>query len=327
MTQSLMIATPQAIQTKADAYILADGWLKALDLAVASGDLALTTRDIYKLGFDKFVDFAASHRRIDANVLRLWIASLRKEHKASAVNTWLAGVRAFFKWAMGEGLIPHDPAAGLRGAKRKGTMTKHSRDTLTDAEVLRVLAQPSPETDDGKRDRAYLYLRAYTGCRDVELHRADLADLQTRSGRLVLMVRGKGHAEADEFVVIKTEAEGPLRDWLGARGDQPGALFTSFSDRSRGQRLSLRAIRRMVIRYYRLAGITEKTKTSHSLRHAAITNAIRHGAPVQKARSMARHADISTTMIYYHETDRVQNPAEEFVRYENETSLPTIRRE
>jgi hypothetical protein len=31
---------------------------------------------------------------------------------------------------------------------------------------------------------------------------------------------------------------------------------------------------------------------------------------------MARHADISTTMIYYHEQDRVDNPAEDFVEYD-----------
>mgnify|MGYP001594548589 CR=1 FL=1 len=55
--------------------------------------------------------------------------------------------------------------------------------------------------------------------------------------------------------------------------------------------------------------------TPHSLRHTAITKAVKRGAPVQKGQAMARHANISTTMIYYHETDRVENPAEEYIQY------------
>jgi site-specific recombinase XerD len=39
------------------------------------------------------------------------------------------------------------------------------------------------------------------------------------------------------------------------------------------------------------------------------------GAPVQKVQSMARHKNIDTTMIYYHEVDRLTNPAEDFINY------------
>jgi hypothetical protein len=33
---------------------------------------------------------------------------------------------------------------------------------------------------------------------------------------------------------------------------------------------------------------------------------------------MARHASLSTTMIYYHEVDRVEDPAEGYVDYGRE---------
>jgi len=96
-----------------------------------------------------------------------------------------------------------------------------------------------------------------------------------------------------------------------------GALFTSLSNRGRDERLSLRAIRGIVKAAYKAAGVVGKNKTTHSLRHTAITTAVKRGAPVQKVQAMARHANISTTMIYYHETDRVENPAEEFIQYTN----------
>ena len=36
-----------------------------------------------------------------------------------------------------------------------------------------------------------------------------------------------------------------------------------------------------------------------------------------KARQVARHASIDTTMIYVHEADRLDNPGEQFIDYQN----------
>ena len=65
--------------------------------------------------------------------------------------------------------------------------------------------------------------------------------------KITLDVTGKGHDEADELVVIDNPAaQNALYNWLARRGDQPGAIFTSLSDRSHGQPLSLQAIRAIV---------------------------------------------------------------------------------
>ncbi len=318
-SSALVVAPPQALQADADALALLDEYREQLALRVRSGDLSPATQRTYELGLGRFVDYCQSHRHVDTNVVRGWVASLREAGlSAGTINTWLAGVRAFFGWAEGERRIPFNPAAGVKGARRKGAAEQHKRDALSDAEVMSVLARPDPSTPAGARDRAYLFLRAYTACRDIELHRANVEDLQTRQGRLTLNVQGKGHAEADAYLVITKKAEGALRAWLAVRGRKKGPLFTSFSDRSKGARLSLSAIRRMVKSYYQAAGITEDKKTSHSLRHAAITNAVQHGVPVQKAQRLARHASVETTMIYYHEQDRLGNPPEEFVRYQGD---------
>jgi integrase len=66
--------------------------------------------------------------------------------------------------------------------------------------------------------------------------------------------------------------------------------------------------------YFQAAGV-HGNKTTHSLHHTAISKAILKGAPVQKVQSMARHKNIDTTMIYYHEVDRLTNPAEDFINY------------
>ena len=166
------------------------------------------------------------------------------------------------------------------------------------------------------RDRAIIVLMAYTAMRTVEVNRADLADLRTEAGKLVLAVQGKGRREKDEIVVIDNpEAVDALYRWLDERGSEPGPLFLSASDRNKAGRLSLSAIRTIVKAAFKQAGITEASKTTHSLRHTAITNAVVNNAPVTSVREMARHQSIETTMIYFHEVDRVANAAESHIQY------------
>ena len=60
-------------------------------------------------------------------------------------------------------------------------------------------------------------------------------------------------------------------------------------------------------------GIDDPRFTAHSLRHSAITFALLAGAELADAQAMARHADISTTMVYSHHVDRMANAAEDRV--------------
>lgn len=324
MTHSLTVSAPPAIRASADVLVLIDQFIAALNQRVQANTLAAATRDTYHNGIDRFVDFALARRAVDGDVILDWMEYLRGQGcTPGSINTWLAGVRAFFAWAEGKRYIAYNPARGIAGARRLQSKAKHKRDLLTDSEVLRVLAQPD-ESRGGRRDRAYLMLRAYTGVRDVELVRADVGAVETRGDRTVLAIQGKGHTEPDDYAVLLPEVEAALRDWLAVRHDvlvrakkpQAGALFISLSNRTLGERLDLSSIRWMVKRYFRAAGVTGPKKTSHSLRHSAITSVIRHGGSLLKAQSLARHADPGTTAIYAHETDRLANPPEEYVRYD-----------
>ena len=298
---------------------LADGWHTHLDVLVSADEISDVTRATYKQGFDRFVRYVEHCPTVSENVILDWIADLRVQGaKPSSINTWLAGVRSMFKWAHAKAGLTFDPTQGVRGARRKNTTKRHRREVLTDAEMGMVLAAP-PDTVIGKRDAAIIHLMAFTAARTVEIWRADLENLKTEQGRLVLYVHGKGHADADDLIVIANPgAQTSLYEWLAERGQVAGPLFTSFSARTRGDRLSRSYIRRLVKGYFKSVGVLGANKTTHSLRHTAATSAIRHGATVQQAQVMLRHANISTTMIYFHETDRVDHPAEDFIHYGEE---------
>lgn len=314
-SKALTVAPLRDVDVQADLRSMLDDWQSVIALRVRSGELSEASRRTYVIGAMKFFDWCSGFSTITDNTIREWMAEMREAGRRPAtVNTWLSGLRSFFAWAVGARRLPYNPAEGIRGAKRSDSR-KHKRDMLTSDEIRRVLAIPE-DTPAGKRDRAMLYLMAYTAARTIEVHRANWEDIHTEADRLVLLVQGKGHEEADEVIVIAHPlAESALHDWLSVRGNKPGPLFTSLSPRSHGGRLALSSIRQIVKGYYKAAGVHGERKTTHSLRHTAITNALQHGATVQKARTMARHRSIDTTMIYVHETDRVSNPAEQFIDY------------
>ncbi len=290
---------------------------QAMDLRVRAQEIASNTAQAYARGAERFIQWRSLNGSSSgmADTIREWKAAMIESgSKHSSINTWLAGVRALFAYATESGLILSNPASTIKGAERHGTKKRHARESLTDLEAGRLLAMPDTNTAQGKRDAAIISVMLYTAARGVELHRADLADLQTQSGRLVLFVQGKGHGEKDDFIVI-SHAEAALMDWLGVRGSKPGALFCSLSNRSAGQRLSLQAYRAMVKDYMRLAGV-QGNKSTHSLRHTAITKAITEGVPLHKvSKGLARHASMDTTMIYFHELDRLSDPAEDYIKY------------
>lgn len=296
---------------------LVNAWKANLDLRARAGELKGDTVASYARGVMKFVAWLDG-RRPSADMIRAWKAELLEAQvKPASVNIWIAGLRSFFGWLCEAGEMPFNPTQAIKGATRKGTRRKHKRESLTDREVLRLLAQPKRTTKEGVRDYALLCLMLYTAARGIEIHRADMDDLQTMDGALVLNVQGKGRDERDEFLVLSAEAESAMRDWLTLRGKESGALFTSLSNFSKGGRLSRRAMRGIVKRYFDAAGI-RGNKTTHSLRHTAITNAIRHDAPLQKVKGMSRHASLDTLLIYYHEVDRLTDPAERYIRYAGE---------
>jgi len=308
---------PKQIITAPNFRALVNDWEDNLNLRVDAQEIKADTAITYKRGVTKFIDWLGTTPPVP-DTIRKWKADLLKDKKRTAsVNVWLAGLRSFFGWLAEEGQIPFDPTQAIKGAKRKGANSSHVRELLTDREMVRLLEQPNRETREGVRDFAILSIMAYTAARGIEIHRADLEDLRTMDGALVLKVQGKGRDEKGETLVLSHEAENAVRDWLVLRGQEAGALFTSGSNKSRGERLSRRSLREIVKDYMIAAGI-HGNKTTHSLRHTAITNAIRHGVPIQKVKGMSRHASLDTLMIYYHEVDRLSDPAERYINYASE---------
>ena len=213
----------------------------------------------------------------------------------------LIALRGFLKYLARRDIKSLDPSlVDLPKAVRKQVTFLHYD------EVEDMLNQIDLSTESGLRDRAIIELLYSGGLRVSELVglNRDSINLERRE----FMVRGKG--SKDRPVFISQSAADRVQDYLDARTDSLPALFLNNSrnlqtaDTSGDyRRMTVRSVERIVEKYARLAGIT-KHVSPHTLRHSFATDLLMNGADLRSVQSMLGHADISTTQIYTHVTDK-----------------------
>lgn len=280
---------------------------------MASLDLASSTKETYLSGFKAFCWFVRSTSldfdeltRDDVKSFKEYLVN-EKKLKPATVSSYLASVRSFYAYSEDNGI--ENIAHRVKGVTDSRSFKK---EPLTPDQAQRLLASIDRSTEKGMRDFAILNLMLRTGLRDIEIVRANCKDIQTKAGVDVLYVQGKGRASKDSFVVLTPKALSPITTYLEKRGNvnELDPLFASVSSRNAGERLTVRSISRIAKSALRAIGIDDERYTAHSLRHTAITFSLLGGATERDAQQMARHANITTTMLYSHDIDRIKHAAE-----------------
>ncbi len=220
--------------------------------------------------------------------------------KKKTQNYHLIALRTFLKYMAKNG-IETLPADRIELAK----VPERIIDTISQDELTRLLKGPDAEKDPERknRDKAILELLFSTGLRVSELCslRNDL-DLKLDE----FAIRGKGGKV--RVVFLSEEAKKAVKEYLKIRKDISDALFVPVTSerkyfRDEDQGLTKRSIERIVKKYATIAGISKKV-TPHVLRHAFATDLLSNGADIRSVQAMLGHANINTTQIYTHVTDK-----------------------
>jgi integrase/recombinase XerD len=236
--------------------------------------------------------------RATADELERYLAELRARGLAPAtIARRAAALRSFFRHQTLLGARGDNPAAELDLPRRRRRLPR----TLSPAEAERLVEAAAGTQPRDLRDRALAELLYGAGLRVSEavlLERGGV-DLE---GRLVRCL-GKGGKE--RVVPIGRQASEALRRYL-ARG-------RPFLDRRHRPELFLNAkggpltragafliLRRLAAR----AGLEPERIHPHLLRHSFATHLLEGGADLRSVQEMLGHADLATTELYTHVSDR-----------------------
>ncbi len=286
-----------------ESYILP--FLKSLDIRTSS-------KDTYKRQLQEFLLWFKKAKIVSAvreDILSYKQYLIEDQNLTPlTISGYLTALRRFFEWLEINRIYPN-VAKGIKGPKKKRGFRKNA---LTIEQVIKLLSSINTDSLQDKRDFAMVNLMIRTGLRTIEISRANKEDLCQQGGQYVLLVHGKGRDSKDDIVVLTDSALKPILEYLKLRGKikDHEPLFASNSTKNMGKRLTTRSISRIVKNRLIDIYIDDSKITAHSLRHTAITLSLLGGATPQEARSMARHADINTTMIYAHNIDRISQAPE-----------------
>jgi len=216
------------------------------------------------------------------------------KHKTQ--NYYMISIRAFLKFMRKRGIESLNPER-IELAKVGG----RDLDLISGDELNRLMQAPKGTSLPALRDRAMMELLFSTGLRVSELCSLD-RDLDL--SRDEFSIRGKG--EKVRVVFLSAEAKRAIKDYLDKRGDVDPALFIQMGKTSKTAedlRLTPRSVERIIKQYAIKAGITRKV-TPHVIRHSFATDLLQNGADLRSVQALLGHANIATTQVYTHITDK-----------------------
>ncbi|MBS7328117.1 MAG: tyrosine-type recombinase/integrase [Oxalobacter sp.] len=299
---------------------------------LSESDLKPRSRRTFLAGVRSFASWCMTQEVSvpDTTHLNHWKTFLLLHYETATARTYLAVVKLFFRWIARKGW-GSDIGATVKGIKSDKTFRK---DCLSAKQIRSVLAylkkkipesvltdaisrkhMPSPKERASLRNYVIVLLLVSCGLRVSEVSLLDCGDLDKVDGRPVIWVHGKGRDGKSDFVRISTELEKLLFQYLKARQtvSQDSPVFISYAPNSIGQRLTARSISRFVKQALVAVGLDSPRLTAHSLRHTAVTLALKGGASLQEVQQFARHRLIETTMRYAHNLEILENPCSHLV--------------
>jgi site-specific recombinase XerD len=196
----------------------------------------------------------------------------------------------------------------MAGIRRQHGSAPTQKAALTTDELSLLLATTSPVSAAGSRDRAVLLLGFAGGFRRSELVALDIDDIdEVAQGLRVLIRRSTTDQEGDgrELGIPWGERTGtcPVRayqSWRATGRIASGAVFRPVDrhDRVGGNRLTDRAVARIIQRAAQRAGLDPHRYAGHSLRAGLATAATAAGAPERGIMAQTGHRSVTALRGY-----------------------------
>jgi len=209
----------------------------------------------------------------------------------------LVTLRRFFRYLRAERHITLDPTQDLELPR----LGRSLPGTLGPAEVVRIVEAPDGDDPRQLRDRAMLETLYGSGLRVSELCSLRLVDVDLVSQHVLTF--GKGRKQ--RLVPLGDSARDAIRAYLerGRPAQDKGRGASVLFLNPRGGGLTRQGVWKLLGAWARKAGI-DRPISPHKLRHSFATHLLENGADLRAVQAMLGHADIGTTQIYTHVSNK-----------------------
>lgn len=244
--------------------------------------------------------------KIDTIEVRRHLATLFDGNDAATIAKKLSALRGFFRFLHRRGVIASNPAAAIRGPKKKRPLPRAL--DVDDAMRLVEAPQQGPRPTVRKRgaaedvrahalavrDAALFEVLYGAGLRVSEVCALDRDDLdRDRYGSLTVTVR-RGKGGKSRLVPLHDTAAAALDAWQAVRAWAPvPALFVN----RHGTRLTARSVQRLTHAWAIAAGVTSPA-TPHVFRHSFATHLLDGAVDLRTIQELLGHASLSSTQVY-----------------------------
>jgi integrase/recombinase XerD len=268
-------------------------------LLVAAARLAPRTVDAYRRDLAHLAaHLGGSPAEATTAELEAYVARLRADGlAATTIARRVAATRSFYRHQVLVGARRDNPAAELELPRRRRALPK----TLSPGEVVRLIEAASGVTPRALRDAALVELLYGAGLRVSEavgLEKTSV-DLDER------IVRALGKGSKERLVPIGRPAVEALTRYLSR-----GRPFLDKRHRpelflnAQGGPLTRAGAFLILRRLAEQAGLEPDRVHPHLLRHSFATHLLEGGADLRSVQEMLGHADLTTTELYTHVSDR-----------------------
>ena len=268
-------------------------------LALLSARRAPRTVDAYRRDLAQLADWLGRPPG-DATTeeLERYVAELRARGLSPAtIARRTAAARSFYRHLLLLGAREDNPAAELDLPRRVRRLPR----TLSPGEAERLIDAANGTTPRALRDRALVELLYGAGLRVSEAVGLDRTsvDLDAR------LVRAVGKGGKERLVPVGRQAADALRRYLSRgrphldRRHRP-ELFLN----AQGGALTRAGAFLILRKLAAAAGLEPERVHPHLLRHSFATHLLEGGADLRSVQEMLGHADLATTELYTHVSDR-----------------------
>src|SRR5881394_2176861 len=268
-------------------------------LALLAATRAPRTVDAYRRDLD---DIAGRLEKplhsVTTEEIERYLAELRAAGRSPAtIARRTAAARSFYRHLMLLGARSDNPAASISLRRKARRLPR----TLSPSEAERLIDAAAGTTPRALRDRALVELFYGAGLRvgeAVGLGKTDV-DLEQR------LVRATGKGAKERIVPLGRPAADALRRYISRgrphldRRHRP-ELFLN----AQGGGLTRAGVFLVLRRLAEKAGLEPGRVHPHLLRHSFATHLLEGGADLRAVQEMLGHADLATTELYTHVSDR-----------------------